>query len=183
MTSRLPPRSADLWTVGRHTIQARWRLAVRSSTDVEARVIHEWTVDQKATLNVDPAAEIALVVDDALREQVKACIRLERFRAGAADVSGQLIFNQPPMPLAFSLVLRVDQKEYPIQSLAAEVGFVSSCSFGGPVDGAGAEGIKARGAKLVLRPSREAAKQASWSIGKIWGEEVVIDFPGSPQKK
>lgn len=164
---------------GRHTARLRWRFQLQRSYDASDFGLYTWTVEKVLPLSVEAGAGLAMRVTPALRKQVRESITLGGIAATRGTeraAVGSLQVSFPPFNLAFDILLKVGEQEFPLGTITAPAGPMSNAwqNFRGPIDEAGAAALDAGTAMIVLRPSRKAAA-ALLDVRAIWGEEIEID--------
>ncbi len=129
----------------------------------------------QATTEIVPRGTplVEFIPPEPLREQVAQAFRAYGFRAapaseGAVRLDGTVHSNNPPVPCAFEIFVRVGGREHPwgrtLFPQGADLGWGTSAQIDAPVGPS---------VDLVLRASEEVAIQNG--AHAVWGGEIVIE--------
>jgi hypothetical protein len=160
----------DSLTDGRHTmvLSAKVWVSTKSnapSAEVPVRVEAEWELVPTG------AGSVELVEAPELREQIEpqvwAGVEADPVREGAHG-RVLLTFNRLPLGVAYDVVLRAGQKEWPAGRVSAAAGTWAPRI----TDTHMLQGFDAGKVDVVLRPNPEAA-EGTLDVLRVWNHEIV----------
>ena len=139
----------------------------------------EWTVALASEIEVvAPDSPLIAEIDDpSLAGPMRAAIRLDRTQvrrvADALEPSGAIMFQQPPLPVAFDIYWRAGEQEWKVGTVAAPAIGGYGLSYGHGPNPLPA-GFTAAAVDIILR-SNPAAAMSNSDITEIWKGELVFE--------
>lgn len=164
---------------GEHVLRTEWAYRAVETPGASVPATPEWKVVVETPITVLPegAELLRLVKDESLRPAVRAAIRADPLSVrpggdGKVFLSSLLVFTNPPVDLAFRVVLRSGGREWPGGTVVVKSGFSGqhAVGFGAEVD----DSFDARSMDVILRPSLNAATGTT-DIFDVWDGEIVIE--------
>ncbi len=178
---------------GSYIFETSWQVEISEGTIgmngvTTGETLCSETFETEAAVTVLPRGSetVEVVSDESLRAAVEASLHLYRVdaapgpRSAGAGVDsssrttttahGTVFMEVIPIDLAFDVLLRAGDREWPIGQIDSDM--MHSRSY--PTFLGSADGLEGARVDVVLRPSRAAARRTT-SITRIWGGEIVIE--------
>jgi len=136
------------------------------SAEIPVRVEAEWE------LVPADAGSVELVDAPALREQIEplvsAGVEVDAVGRGSSLARVSVTFNRLPVGVAYDVILRAGEKEWPVGRVSAPAGVYA----GGWPESQVLKGFDAEKVDVVLRPNPSAA-EGTLDVLRVWNHEMV----------